>query len=134
MLAANGELGGLTEVLPKKGTCVSGQLCPTYTSGTRLKVASTLQHFSPKEKRKVQPRHIRYLLYSTADCGDLAGPTIPLNRSIMSITCAHGMSVWLRPASRHSGLPEFIGSSEDEQPARGQEVQADCCYNTSMVC
>lgn len=75
-----------------------------------------LQSFSPKEKREVKSRHLPCLLYSTADCGDLAGTPIPLNRSIMSVPCACGMSVWLRTASGEPGVPEFVGSNVDAQP------------------
>lgn len=79
-----------------------------------------LHSFSPKEKREVQTRHLPCLLYSTADYGDRAGTPIPLNRSIMSVPHAYGMSVSIRLARGDPGVPEFVGSSVDEQPAGGQ--------------
>lgn len=99
------------------GACVSEQLCPPYT---RPKIAVMLHSFSPKEKREIKSRHLPCLLYSTADCGDLAGTPIPLNRSVMSVPHACGMSVSVRPAKGDPGVPEFVGSNVDEQAAGEQ--------------
>lgn len=89
-------LGGFRSPF-KEGACVSEHLCPHYTTGTRPKRASLLQSFSPKQNREVKSRHISLL--SILHCW-LWRLCIPLNRSVMSISHACGMSVWVIPASK----------------------------------
>lgn len=116
MLAANGKFGEVSEALSKREPVFQDNSVLLTPLAPDKKIASMLQSFSPKEKREAKSRHLPCLLYSTADCGDLAGTPIPLNRSIMSVPCACGMSVWLRTASGEPGVPEFVGSNVDAQP------------------